>query len=560
MKKLIKRYVSVRFLNVLRGYYFIIRMRHRYNYWMSIRPRLKRPLANNHAPKCNASGLKVLIPLIETNHYQYLQILVVAKVLQLRGAQVKVVLCGQALDGCEIKSVRTEHDQDPCWTCRYNEHNVVPLFGLETVLLKEILAGDELYEIDTEISQVNSSGQKAIVKGGINLTQCIEDSIVRYFYGGLPNDPLVQNKVWLAHAKTAIISAHVAKRIDQTWAPDIVFNNMGGYSTWEPYCRYFERHGNRFSTVSVTAYDYNCVRFNLPNLLQSSLRFQRYIETRDQQKLTEKERSTLIQFLEKRFSGQSQIFRDMGAFHASASGSRSIRTRLGYRPDKRNVFIFPNVHWDVGLSDNGALYSNVIDWVLDTIELSKRLDNCHVYIKPHPAEVFGISSIKGISHFIKEKYPVLPSNITVIEPEWMLKPYDLFEFIDLGVIFTGTLGLEMMLSHIPVVSTGLTSYKGLGFASEPESRDEYFKVLNGDIKLPPFDRDVVELFAYFYFIRTLIPWVLTKQAYDDNFDGFTFKSLDDLKPGKNPHLDHLCNCILDPVNTVPEAWLEQSIT
>ena len=111
-----------------------------------------------------------------------------------------------------------------------------------------------------------------------------------------------------------------------------------------------------------------------------------------------------------------------------------------------------------------------------------------------------------------------------------------------------------MLSDIPVVSTGKTSYQGLGFSMEPETVEQYHTILLGNRQPPLVDKEQLKLFAYFYFIRTLIPWTLTKQAYNDNFDGFTINSLDDLESGKDSYLDHLCNCILDAENTVPEAW------
>jgi len=87
--------------------------------------------------------------------------------------------------------------------------------------------------------------------------------------------------------------------------------------------------------------------------------------------------------------------------------------------------------------------------------------------------------------------------------------YDLFSYIDLGVIFNGTIGLEMMLSDIPVVSTGKTTYQGLGFSMEPETVEQYHAILLGNQQPPSVDKEQLELFAYFYFIKTLIPWTLT---------------------------------------------------
>lgn len=52
----------------------------------------------------------------------------------------------------------------------------------------------------------------------------------------------------------------------------------------------------------------------------------------------------------------------------------------------------------------------------------------------------------------------------------------------------------------------------------------------------------------------MIPWSLTKSAYGDDFNGFTFDSLNDLEFGKDKILDHLCNSILKPEETVIESW------
>ena len=51
-----------------------------------------------------------------------------------------------------------------------------------------------------------------------------------------------------------------------------------------------------------------------------------------------------------------------------------------------------------------------------------------------------------------------------------------------------------------------------------------------------------------------MPWNLTPQAYGKRFYGFTFKDLSEILPNKNLLLDHLCNCIMEKDNIIPEAW------
>ena len=112
----------------------------------------------------------------------------------------------------------------------------------------------------------------------------------------------------------------------------------------------------------------------------------------------------------------------------------------------------------------------------------------------------------------------------------------------------------MMLYGIPVVSTGKTTHYDIQLAYEPSTKNDYLEAINGMKNITKPDLRKVRMFAYFYFIRTLLPFDLTKQVYADDFkDGYTFKDLNDLEVGKNKNLDHLCSCILND-EIVPEIW------
>ena len=87
----------------------------------------------------------------------------------------------------------------------------------------------------------------------------------------------------------------------------------------------------------------------------------------------------------------------------------------------------------------------------------------------------------------------------------------------------------MMLRGIPVVLAGVAPYSKLDLVEEPVNREQYRALLVGDAPARVAERDEAELFAYFYFIKSLIPWNLTGRAYADNFEGFAFGSAADLK-------------------------------
>ena len=152
--------------------------------------------------------------------------------------------------------------------------------------------------------------------------------------------------------------------------------------------------------------------------------------------------------------------------------------QLGINSKKRNVFLFPNIPWDQGLNEFTGAFGNVIEWVESTIDYYSGHNEIDLWVKPHPMEVRGtVKSGKSVSDFIRTKYPVLPKNIHLIDADLGINTYHLFPFIDLGVVLTGTLGLEMALENIDVVCAGVSPCYGLGLLSEPKNKKEYFEAI-----------------------------------------------------------------------------------
>jgi hypothetical protein len=525
------------------------------NYYLVLKLRLKKNLNSLNVitpEKIIYKKHRILVPLIETSHYNFYQILIVAKALELRGHEVKLLLCGSSLDGCEIKSVRNVL-ADPCLTCRFNKNNVVPFFKFEINVLADYLGQKDRNEIEIIADDIIAKYPNKYYFMDVEIIGMTNDSVVRYFYGGVPNEGSEElNSIRRRFLVTAMIGVLVSSNIDKQWSPTIIFNNMNVYSDWNPYYSYFKLKGAQLNTLSISQFNYNSQLLNYSDLFSSSERFIKWLEVRNYNELDELETIEITRFLNERFAGKAQVFKQYDFFDNTSITSKFFTIN----PSKRNIFLFSNVFWDVGINNDSALYTNVIDWVLDSIEIVANNSSCHLYIKPHPAEKYdsGATSIKGVIDYIFERFSTLPSNVTIIYPEYKLNTYQLFPLIDLGVVYNGTLGIEMMVNDIQVVSCGKGPYTGAGLVIEPSSRNEYCETLLNPVKLEKPTKEMAQLFAYFYFIKTLIPWKLTKKAYGDSFDGYTIDSLDKLLPGNDRYLDHLCNCILNADETVIENW------
>jgi hypothetical protein len=499
-------------------------------------------------------GKKVLVPLIESSHYQFYQVLLVAKALQLRGADVTVLICDSALPACEIKSVRAPKS-DACLNCRLNARDLVPLFNLKIIKLSKYIDAEKSSRIRQRAEQMVRSYPRDFSNEGFDLTRMVDDSVTRHYYGAVPpEDSNDLTEVRIRYTEAALLGFEAAKALMAECEPALLLSHMGGtYCDWAPYYEYFSSHGVSNSQISLSTFNYRAVSINIFDLYRSPQRFLKWLSCRHASSLASDEAQKLNEFYLARTSLADGYLRGLGL--SSNSQPNSLEKELAESKGKRRIFLFSNVFWDVGMSESGQTYGSVVNWVLDTIAIVAERADIHLYIKTHPAELFDpASSLKGVADFIRERYPSLPSNVSIIDPAWRINTYELFPYIDLGVVFNGTLGLEMMLSGIPVVVTGLAPYGRIGIANEPHDVKEYGELLVGQKALVRPQKATVDLFAYFYFIKSCIPWTLTEKAYGDDFQGFTFTNVCDIMPGRNAMVDHMCNCILEPEHYSPESW------
>lgn len=519
-------------LKVLLGeswFYFVIyKAAYLFKVLLIIRPNISKSLKSLTITKKTINEAKplVVVPILETNHHMHLHILGMAKAFSVRGFEVLVIVCDEYLPACEIKNCRTPSNINPCFLCNSNRLHLLDLFGLKTVTLSVLFS---------QLKNPVEYGRQVMQDFGLDQARLsieIEDSVTRHFYGAAGSYPeedvlLIRQK----HTDVAYMSLALGRLMLETYSPSICFNVMRNYSAWGPIFHFFESVGVAPITMTSTAFDFGSVRLNDSDLFRHRRTYERFLSQRANAELNDAERSALMTFLNNRHSGNDSLMKKWNYFDSSEIGYE------GVDKSKKNVFLFTNVPWDVGLSEFAGPFDGVLDWVYQTIEYFKDNKAIDIWIKPHPAEVRSTSkSEQSVSDFIRQKYSKLPRNVHVIEPEKGINTYGLFNFIDVGVILTGTLGLEMALDGIPVVSAGINPCYGLGLLSEPKDIGSYFRAIEADSNVQP-EKTRLELFCYFYFIHQCFQWPISDSSFGDNFLGFNFKRVHELEKGEIDSLD-----------------------
>ena len=363
------------------------------------------------------------------------------------------------------------------------------------------------------------------------LNTAISDSVIRYFYGGIFDEKFKKNipQISSDHCKTAVYMHEISKIIDLKYKPSSVVSLMSSYSSWYPLFYYF-RKKNRFRELRFNT---KKLYFDINKFFPSKKLFNNFLKRKTKKKLNTNESTEILKFLKHRFNSQTLNTKTFKNLKSEKIKSRQIERTLKINKEKINIFIFPNVFWDVGLTDRGHIFNSVLEWLFYTIDLLKNNSKYHIYIKPHPNEFVGMESLMGIKKIIQKKYGNSISNLTFIDKSLKASTYELKSFIDLALVFNGTLNLEFMLLNVPVISTGITSTKGIGFKKELKSKREYKKVLiDKNYNFSEFlvrDRKKLMIFVYFWFIKKDLIW--NKKNYYthsiNRFKGFNFKSLND---------------------------------
>ncbi len=190
-------------------------------------------------------------------------------------------------------------------------------------------------------------------------------------------------------------------------------------------------------------------------------------------------------------------------------GGASVRKslKLDLRP---LALLATNVLGDSLTLGRQRITQTMAEMIVKTIGYFIRHPELQLVVRVHPGELktHGTSMVDVIN----EAYPDLPENIHVIRPEDKTNTYDLMEIADFGLVYTTTVGMEMAMSALPVIATGKTHYAGKGFTLDPQTWQEYERILDyvsqnpASARLTPAQVDKAWLYAYLFFFEFSLPF------------------------------------------------------
>jgi hypothetical protein len=315
------------------------------------------------------------------------------------------------------------------------------------------------------------------------------------------------------------VSHQVATFILKKLKPDLFITSHGIYSVWGPAYNLIKTAGIPIAVWQVPGTSNQKIRIidRQDAILAQTNDWKEYdLETPDED---EKIINDGYQILESRTKHKTE---DTAEYFEPLLSKKEDNIR-DTSSSKINFGMFPNVVWDGDVPERNIMFDNVVDWCESTIKLFKALENLHLYIRFHPAEVTRLKGTVKLEDVIRERIPEIDKfdNITLIASSDAVDSYKFAQNnIDIGLIYDGHLSLELTHIGIPVIACTNGNFTPDSIVYKPSTKKEYKDWLSTPKKLiKRFEKEKrnrqnkARKFAYWEFYDSLLDFTPLEKPY-----------------------------------------------
>jgi len=382
-----------------------------------------------------------------------------------------------------------------------------------------------------------SEGRNEICSEGVDLTPFVEASLVR-LYLSAPDKGLLEGEPDFEQARRMFIenscaSLTVAKHALDQLNPDLVITSHGIYSTWGPFMRYMKDHGVKCVTYGGNGYVVDAVDLAIDDIAANKSDggfFQHLVRDVGNEPTI---RSDIIEKVDdlmgRRIKGTANDVARFGVTAAERSDPVIEKIKLLKSENKKIFGLFPNVMWDnaTTFKEWNRVFDSPVEWLVETVRHIAQAEDKALVIRIHPAEFLWMPVRKSVVDIIQyylgdEIFD--RENIIVVPPEQPLSSYQLFPYLTAGIVYNGTIGLELIYRGVPLIVGAKAAYTDKGFTNDITSCEEYFDCLNHTHKIRRLQDDHIDLakfFLYEYFFLHGVPvrYLSRTRQFSPNWEG-----------------------------------------
>lgn len=411
------------------------------------------------------------------------------KFFQLKGHEVSVLFCGGSLPCCgwnefgngTIKDnfMPLTFDIDKTRRCRscYREINEIfprlkiQLNNLNDYINKKHLVNAENF-VDSCLEKKNLT--KKIIYNGVKVSEHAYSSTLRKLLRGTLNNDDYSVAIYRRFLISSVMYVDLLEKFVKQEKPTKIICNHGIYlehGVLIDFCKVHNIHAivygfpYRRNTIMASHYD----TYHRDCLSEPNLRWEKV-------DLSDSKLKILDTYMKSKVSGG----RDNVNYHPNPIIKKEILFKeLGINKNEKYDCLLTNTLWDAQIFYKSNIFKNMLEWIYETIDQYKNINDRKLIIRIHPAESkAGRTTNQPVFQEIANKFPILPKNVKVIKPESDLSTYTLVENSNLTIVYGTNAALEVAYRGIPMIIAGESKSRGKNLGYDVLNKEDYFRILN----------------------------------------------------------------------------------
>lgn len=453
--------------------------------------------------------------------------LTLAQALRMRGAEVALLTCGGGQPACEMGWARNVHPR-PCDRCAWYTDTLRDIAGLRSYRLADHLPWGA--DARRAPSHPRADGDRLYAESSIS---------VQWFLRTTRPDRVPEGqRATEDFAVAAEAVERAALEVLDDFRPDIVFMANGLFAAERVIRRVALDRGLRAPTYEMAPRADTLVFSQdapAPDYDTDAV----WARVREQP-LTPEQDAAVSELLGNRARGLGAHER---FFDATVEDRAQLRSHLRIPDGARVISLFTNLSWDSATIGHDVGYASMFDWIEQTVRSAATMDDLVLVVRVHPAEAHWRTR-ESVEQEVVRGLGAVPANVRVVGASEALSSYALVGMSDLVLAYTTTVGLEASFGGVPVAVAGDTHYRGRGFTLDVERHEQLETAMrSADGTLDPAKVELAHRYAYTFFYRSMIPFAAVRTRGGLIVEGPG--SADVLRPGRDRHLDWICDRILD---------------
>ena len=162
-----------------------------------------------------------------------------------------------------------------------------------------------------------------------------------------------------------------------------------------------------------------------------------------------------------------------------------------------------NVAWDSAVLGKGRAFHSQREWILFLLEYFRNKPNWFLVVRIHPHEK-EVGTNAPVSKIINEYINNNPmTNMAVVGDEIEINTYSIAQIANIGLVYSSSVGMEMAMDGLPVITAANVHYSNLGFTFDPTTPHDFEKCLDEAEELgknlkPNFSKNAVAYYGIYH--------------------------------------------------------------